>query len=124
MKVKWRGLISESRDLPGGGPQGSVIGNLEYISQTNNNADNVPEEHRWKCVDDLTTMEIVNLLTVGLSSYNFMQHVPSDISTHGQYVDASKLQTQNYINEINNWSDKQKMILNEKKTKSMIVNFT
>ena len=48
----------------------------------------------------------------------------SDIGTHGQYIEASHLKTQQYINTIDNWSDNQKMILSQKKTKIMIINFT
>ena len=46
--IKWRGLLSTKRRLPGSGAQGSNLGNIEYISQTNNNADHVPSEDRWK----------------------------------------------------------------------------
>ena len=28
MRVKWKGHLSDKRDLPGGGPQGSNLGNL------------------------------------------------------------------------------------------------
>ena len=42
MQVKWKGLLSSTRDLPGGGPQGSTTGLIEYKSQTNNNFDFIP----------------------------------------------------------------------------------
>ena len=61
---------------------------------------------------------------MGLSSYNFKQHVASDIPIHGQFIDPQNLKSQKYINEINSWSNSQKMILNEPKMKSMLVNFT
>ena len=112
------------RDLPGSGAQGSIIGNWEYLSQTNNNADSIPNTDRWKWVDDLTSIEIVNLICVGLSSYNFKQHVASDIPIHGHFIDPQNLKRQKYINEINSWLNSQKMILNEPKMKSMLVNFT
>ena len=54
-------------------------------------------DDRWKWVDDLTTIEIVDLITVGLSSYNFRQHVSSYIPIHGQFVAPENLKTQNYI---------------------------
>ena len=124
MQVKWHGLLSTKRHLPGSGAQGSYIGNWEYISQTNHNADCVPPDHRWKWCDDLSPLEIINLLTAGISSYNFKQHVASDIGTHGQYIPADFLRTQQYINTIDQWSDNQKMILSQKKTKIMLINFT
>ena len=37
---------------------------------------------------------------------------------------SSQLKSQEFINNIKEWTDKQKMILNSKKTKVMIFNFT
>ena len=48
MKVKWNGQVSSSRCLNGGGPQGGLMGILEYLSQTNNNADFLPDDERFK----------------------------------------------------------------------------
>ena len=45
-KIKWRGLLSKEKQLPGSGAQGSVLGNWEYLSQTNNNADHIPINDR------------------------------------------------------------------------------
>ena len=100
------------------------MGNLEYISQTNNNADHIPREDKWKWVDDLTVVEIVNMITVGLSSYNFRQHVASDIPVHGQFVSQDNLKTTQYIRLLDNWSHDHLMRLNKSKTKIMIINFT
>ena len=54
MLVKWHGQLSSMRNLPGGGPQGATLGILEYTSQSNHNADFVPENLRYKFVDDLS----------------------------------------------------------------------
>ena len=104
--------------------QGSFLGNWEYLSQTNKNADCVPKENRWKWVDDLSTLEIINLITLGISSYNFKQHVASDIAIHGQFIQPNLLKTQGYINTIDEWSVNQKIILSQKKTIVMIFNFS
>ena len=106
MTVKWHGCLSTKRDLNGGGPAGSTIGLLEYLSQSNNSADVVNPEDRFKFVDDLTILEIVNLLTVGLTSFNIKSQVPNEIPCHNQFIPADKLKTQEYINEINNWTVK------------------
>ena len=124
MRVKHHRVISAPRKQPGSGAQGASLGNHEFSSQTNNNADSVPEENRFKYVDDLTTLEIINLLSIGLSSFNVKKQVPSDIPIDGYYVDSSNLQSQQYLNQINEWTTKQKMLLNTKKTKAMIINFT
>ena len=68
--TKWRGFITSPKRINGGGPQGATLGILEFLSQTNDNADCVDPKNRFKFVDDLTVLEIVNLLTVGLCSLN------------------------------------------------------
>ena len=124
MQVKWQGFLSTVRDLPGGGPQGSTTGLLEYKSQTNNNCDFVPPQKRYKWVDDLSLLEMVNLITAGLSSYNFKNHVASDIGVDQSYLPSMHLQSQNYMDRIQKWTNDNKMRVNGKKTKLMIVNFT
>ena len=56
MVVKWYALVSSSCDLPEGGPQGCTFGLLEYKSNSNNNADYVPQNMRYKFVDDLSIL--------------------------------------------------------------------
>ena len=124
IQVKHHGVISKPRKQPGSGAQGASLGNQEFISQTNNNADSVPPEDRFKYVDDLTTLEVIKLLSVGLSSYNYKQHVPSDVPTDGYFVDNKNLKSQNYLDEINKWTINQKMVINTRKTKAMLINFT
>ena len=124
MKVKWKGVLSESRKLPGGGAMGASLGNWEYLSQSNDSADCVPEEDRFKFVDDLSTLEIINLMTIGLSSLLVKNHVPNDIPSHGQFISNENLKSQEYLNKINSWTEKMKMQISEKKTKAMIFNFT
>ena len=103
---------------------GSSLGNWEFDSQTNHNADCIPEDDRWKFVDDLTFIEILNLINIGLASHNTRQQVPNDVPTHGQVIPSSHLKSQQYIDNINIWTKNQEMLISEKKTKSMIVNFT
>ena len=124
MTVKWHGSKSVQRDMPGGGPAGATLGLLEYLSQSNNNANCVEKDDRFKFVDDLTILEIVNLLTVGMSSFNVKNQVPSDIPDHNQYISSENLKSQQYLDNINQWTIKQKMKINQKKTKTMLFNFT
>ena len=69
MSVSWHGCKSAPRKINGGGPQGATLGILEYLSQSNNSADCVNQEDRFKFIDDLTILEIINLLTVGRTSF-------------------------------------------------------
>ena len=122
MQLKWCGKLSEIKQLNGSGPQGSTIGLLEYLAQSNNNADSIGEEERFKFLDDLTVLEVVNLLTIGISSYNFKQHVASDIPEGNCFIEPKNLKSQAYISDICDWTTKQKMKLNLKKSNVMIFN--
>ena len=124
MKVKWHNQMSTVRDLPGGGPQGSNFGLIEYDSQSNDNTDFLSEDDKYKFVDDLSVLEIINLISVGMSSYNFRQHVASDIGINQQYIPSGNIQSQQYMDNISEWTDSKQMLLNEKKTKIMIFNYT
>ena len=124
MIVKWHGLTSSTRDLPGGGPQGCTFGLLEYKSNSNNNVDHVPLHMRFKFVDELSVLEKLSLILIGLSSYNFRNHVASDIGTHQKYLPNINIQSQNYLDQIQTWTETNKMKLNVDKSKVMIFNFT
>ena len=69
MSDKWHGHITTPQKNYNGGPQGAILDILEYLSQSNNNADFVSESERFKFIDNLTLLEIVNLLSIGLSSF-------------------------------------------------------
>ena len=124
MSVKWHGCQSVPRRINGGGLQGATIGILEYLSQSNDNAWCVSQKDRFKFLDDLSLLEIVNLLTIGLSSYNVRRQVPNDIPHHNQFIEPHNLKSQQWLDNINEWTINQKMMINEKKTKSIIFNFT
>ena len=123
MRVKWRGQLSSLRYLPGSGPQGSTFGVLEYLSQSNDNSEKVPVDDRYKFMDDLTLLEFISLLDVGLASFNIRAQVPSNIPSHNQLITSENLKTSKYVNDINDWTEKNLMKLNEKKTKQLIFNF-
>ena len=78
MKVKFNGELSAFLALIGGGPQGTLLGQTEYLVQSNDNADSVPEDDRFKYIDDLSVLQLI-CMTGLLIDYNFQQHVASDI---------------------------------------------
>ena len=100
------------------------MGILEYLSQSNNNADFVSESERFKFIDDLTILEIVNLLSIGLSTYNVKNQVPSDIINSNLFIPPDNLNSQYYLDQISEWTKNQKMKINENKSKIMVFNFT
>ena len=79
---------------------------------------------RFKFVDDLSVLEKLSLILIGLSSYNFRNHVASDIGTHQKYLPNINIQSQNYLDQIQTWTETNKMKLNVDKSKVMIFNFT
>ena len=124
MVVKWRGLLSKSHPLPGGGPQGGTLGTEEYLSQSNRNTDFLDQDEKFKFIDDLSILEILNLISIGLASYNFREHVPSDIGADNYFLDPRKIRSQGYLDKIESWTQRQKMKLNKEKTSYMIFNFS
>ena len=82
------------------------------------------KDSRFKFVDDLTALEAINLLIVGLASHNPKIQVPNNIHMSNQFIPAEHIKSQDHINKIQEWTVKQKMVLNEEKTKTMTFNFT
>ena len=124
MRVKWHGELSSERELRGGGAQGSSFGLWEYLAQSNDNADCVDVENRFKFVDDLSFVEIIFLLNMGLSSYDVRAHVPSNIPIHNQVIQGSNLKSQSQLESINEWTKSKKMKSNIRNYKNILFNFS
>ena len=124
MLVRWHGVTSSERTLSGSGLQGSTLGLLEYLSQSNDNTEGIPPELKYKWLDDLSVLEVVNLLTIGILSYNLRAHIPSDIPAHNGFIEARNLQIQKNIEDIEEWTKNKQMKLNGRKSCGMIFNFT
>ena len=118
MVVKWHNKTSKEIPLKGGGPQGGYFGILEYGAQSNSSANCVEPESRFKFVDDLTTLEKINILIIGLTSFNTKLEVPNDIHKSNLFIPSQNLKSQGFIEQIQQWTDQQKMELNVKKNKS------
>ena len=123
-KVKWKKNLSTSRNLPGGGPRGGLLGIIEYKSQSNNNTDNINKNLKYKYIDDLSILEVINLILAGISSYDVKQQVPSDIKVGNKFIHSSDIKSQSYINEITKWTKEHQMKLNCQKSNYMIFNFS
>ena len=125
MKVKWNKDSSSTHTLNGGGPQGGLKGILEYLSQTNDNTNFLADEDKFKFIDDLSFLEIINLISLGLSSFNFKQQVASDINAnHNQYLPQANFLSQGHLDKISEWTNENLMKVNSGKSKYMVVNFT
>ena len=108
MQVKFNGETSIFLELIGGWPQGTLLGQLEYLVLSNDNADCVDEEDRYKYIDDLTLLQLVCLSGL-LTEYNSMEQVPSDVGLGQTYLPAEDFQTQDHLNYIASWSEKNKV---------------
>ena len=73
---------------------GDRKGILEFLSLSSDSCDFVDPSERYKWVDDLSLLEIVNLVTIGLSSYNFHNHVASDVGIDQYYIDPANFKSQ------------------------------
>ena len=66
----------------------------------------------------------MNLLSVGLSSYNFKSHVASDIAIGHQFLPAINFSGQKSLDQLVEWTNINKSKLNVKKSNYMVFNFT
>ena len=123
MSVRWHNCLSVPREIKGGGPQGATLGLIEYLSQSNNNVDFVDLKDKYKFIDDLSLLEKMNLLRIGIATHNLRSQVPNDVPLENHIIPSENLRSQEWLNQINEWTDNQKMLVNAKKTKSMIFNF-
>ena len=96
---------------------------LECLVQSNDNAEIVQPEDRFKYVDDLSLLELV-LLSGLLVEYNFYEHEASDIPTDMKFLPSSTHNTQTHINHIVQWTEENLIKLNENKCKYMIFTWT
>ena len=90
-----------------------------YLVQTNNNADVVNPEDRYKFIDDLSILQIVSLAGL-LTDYNFHNRVASDIGIEHKYLPASSYELQGHLNSISQWTQENLMKINGKKCDYMI----
>ena len=84
----------------------------------------MPRDKCFKFVDDLSILEKLNLILLGLSEYNFKSHLASDIGIGQKYLPSENFQSQGYLNRIEQWTEDNMMKLNAKKSNVMIFNFT
>ena len=119
MKVKFNGEMSEFFALIGGGPQGTLLGQLEYIVQSNDNTDGVPSQDKFKYIDDLSLLQLVCLSGL-LIDYNFLEHVASDVGIDEQFLPPHSNRMQETLDSVSDWTDQNLMRINEKKCNFMI----
>ena len=111
MRVKFNGEVSALFTLIGGGPQGTLTGQTEYLVQSNDNADCIEPDDRFKYIDDLSVLQLLCLSDV-LVEYDFRSHVVSDVGFGQQFLPPDRFNTQHNLNEISRWTERNLMKLN------------
>ena len=120
MLVKMNGQQWESFDLIGGGPQGSLVGQLLYIIASDDVAEEIPEEDQFKYIDDLLALEAINV-EGKLVDYDVFQHVPSNLAPGQSFLPPDKFKTQRYNDHIFRWSNNNKMVIKQEKSNYMMI---
>ena len=119
MQVKFNGELSEFMTLIGGGPQGTLLGQIEYLVQSNDNADIVSPDDRFKYIDDLSVLQLICLSGL-LIDYDFKQHVASDVGIDDKFLPAEHYQMQDNLDYISHWTKDNLMKINEEKCNYMV----
>ena len=109
MQVKMNQQTSSSYDLIGGGPQGSLIGQLLYIIGSDDVAEEIPDEDKYKYIDDLAVLDTVVNPGDKLVHYDVEHHVPSDVATDERFLPSSTFRSQTINNSIDNWTTHSKL---------------
>ena len=119
MQVKMNGQSSTPYDLIGGSPQGSILGQLLYIIGSDDVSEEVPEDDKYKYIDDLAVLDAVKT-SDKLIEYDVWQHVPSDIATNEKFLAPSTFKSQTTNDLIQTWTTSNKMKINESKSKYIV----
>ena len=120
MIVKFRGAKSDPKNLVGGGPQGTLLGGLQYlISSDECSQDKVKVEDRFRFYDDLNIIEFI-ILTDLLIDYDFFNHVASDICIDKKFLPPQCYKLQEKMDDISLWTRNNLMKINESKSNYII----
>ena len=71
---------------------------------------------------DASMIEVINLLSAGLTSFNAKPSVTSDLSADHLFLPTQNIITQDRLDRIEDWTTRNEMILNSSKTKYLIFN--
>ena len=140
MVVRYKGKVSDSKLLPGGGPQGTLLGLLLFLilindvgfsNQTNNLGEIVTCKKRIKALNEIH-LKFVDDLTLGeaVSMKEMLENVPDDVRPQpdpfhartGHALQPAKSRVYNQLNQVSEYARLNGMRLNYKKTKFMLFN--
>ena len=139
MVVRYKGETSDKRPMPGGGPQGTLLGLLLFLILINLCGDShyegigkkitkpkkkfSPSTFHAKFVDDMTIAESFNIKDSVIPDPN--RALPDNYHARlGLKLDPGKSEVYEKIKQIKDYSNKNEMKLNLGKTKFMLFNPT
>ena len=139
MAVRLNGIISEWKDLPGGGPQGTLLGLLLFLVLINdagfqNPVNNTGEllvsrkhlksanEIHLKYIDDLTIAESINMSETLVHHQDTERSLPDTFhSRTGHHLPQEASRVQNQLLNIQEHAQVNQMMINVKKTKFILL---
>ena len=124
MVLKWKGLFSKPHPFQVEDLKGAPWALKSIYLRATTIQIFLDQDEKFKFIDDLSILEIINLISIGLASYNFNRHVASDIGAENFFLDPRNIKSQEYLDKIASWTKGQKMKLNKEKTNYMIFNFS
>ena len=140
MVVRYKGATSSEKPLPGGGPQGTLLGLLLFIvlindagfaEQENNVGKNITARKNFKAepllhlkyVDDMTLAESINLKEKLVFRPESERPLPDNYHAKtGHFLPEGGSQVFKKLEETRDYASQNKMKINYKKTKVMLFN--
>ena len=92
---------------------------LLCIIGSNDVAEEVPKDDKYKYIDDLATLEAVDTKDKFID-YDYRQHVPSDIVDGQKFLAPHTYKSEIINQQVASWTQTYKMKLNSEKSKYMI----
>ena len=139
--VKYNGSESKSKRMPGGGPQGTILGLFLFLIQINEAGFKEQDKEigkritecakkrkeittgHWKYVDDLTLAEALDLKKcLESDSENILEKPLAYLDRTNHILPSNNSKVQGQLDEINEYAMINEMKINKNKTKVMLFN--
>ena len=91
-----------------------MIGQDCYLCASQDAADHVCQNYRFRYIDDLEILELI-ILTGILIDYDVYSHVPSDVSVDHKFLPPNSFKIQGNLDQLAHWTNTNKMKQNPEK---------
>ena len=119
MSVMWQDTVSSPRRLVGGSGQGCLLAGPQYLVGSCDVADSIPKDDKYRYFDDLQLTEVVTLSGL-LISYDFWNHVASDVAIDQLFLKPSDTNIQNHLDNLQKWTADNQCMINATKSDFII----